>query len=270
VEGDRFAAGSAAWLARLGSLRNVVRQEVVRRQLQVALPPPGGRVLDVGAGQGTQAIALARQGFAVDAVEPDAGMREALADTLAREPDEAVVGRVRLFPGGLDDVAALGRSGGYQLVLCHGVLMYLDSPDQAVATLCAQVAPGGALSVVARNGAAIAWRPAVRGDWPGVLSMLEELDSAAQEGRDPRYRNEIGVEARADSVEHVAALAAAEGLLDSEWFGVRVATDGVAVEAPVPADTAELAALLDAEEALGRTDPYRRMGTLFHLVARRR
>ncbi len=37
----------------------------------------------------------------------------------------------------------------------------------------------------------------------------------------------------------------------------------------VPADPDELAALLDAEDALCRTDPYRRVATLFHVIARR-
>ena len=49
------------WLSRLGGLRDVVRQELVARQLdeQIAGRFPVGqrlRVLDVGMGQGTQAL----------------------------------------------------------------------------------------------------------------------------------------------------------------------------------------------------------------------
>ena len=53
------------------------------------------------------------------------------------------------------------------------------------------------------------------------------------------------------------------------WYGIRTFTDGVAVDTPVPEDPAELAEILAVEERLGRTEPYRRMGTLMHLVGRR-
>ena len=260
---DRFAPAAATWVARLGLLRNVVRQEVVQRQLAGVLGQPG-RALDVGAGQGTQAIALARDGWTVDAAEPDPDMRSRLSAALGAEPPEARA-RVRVGDAGLDELDAMRQT--YDLVLCHGVLMYLDSPDAAVASLAGRVAPGGAVSIVARNAQAMAWRPALRGDWPGVLAMLAELSAAAREGRDPLYRNEIGASARADNVEHITDVLAGSGLSRSTWFGVRVATDGVDVQTPVPGDQAELASLLDAEEALGRTDPYRRMATLFHVVA---
>jgi len=48
-----------------------------------------------------------------------------------------------------------------------------------------------------------------------------------------------------------------------------VLSDGVPLDEPVPpAD--ELATLLAAEERAGRTDPYRGVGPLVHLLARRR
>ncbi|GAA2151988.1 hypothetical protein [Humibacillus xanthopallidus] len=59
---NSFLPGQDAWLQRLGNLRNVVRQEVVARQLAPHLPAPPATVLDVGAGQGTQALRLAALG----------------------------------------------------------------------------------------------------------------------------------------------------------------------------------------------------------------
>jgi S-adenosylmethionine-dependent methyltransferase len=49
-----FDGGRERWLARLDNLRNVVRQEVVARQLASHVGPPPRRVLDIGCGQGTQ------------------------------------------------------------------------------------------------------------------------------------------------------------------------------------------------------------------------
>ncbi len=52
-----------------------------------SLAPPGGAVLDVGAGTGRFALPLARRGHWVRCVEPDPAMRTALVAKLCQEPD---------------------------------------------------------------------------------------------------------------------------------------------------------------------------------------
>ena len=49
------------------------------------------------------------------------------------------------------------------------------------------------------------------------------------------------------------------------WYGVRVFTDLAADDAPIPPEP-ELSQLLDAEDRAGRTDPYRQVAALTHLV----
>lgn len=253
------------WLARLGNLRNVVRQEMVSRQLGGHLGAPPLRVLDVGAGQGTQALRLAAEGHLVTAVEPDERMRETFS-TYAAELAEA--GSVTLVGGAVETLDSVLGDAVFDAVLCHGVLMYLPERREAMARLAARVAPGGLLSVVARNGPAMAWRPSLRGDWPAVIRMLDEIECAAREGRDARYVNEIGVPARADSLAALSHDCERAGLDVEAWYGIRVASDGVPVDAPAPHPD-ELAQLFAVEERLGRTDPYRALGTLLHVVATR-
>ncbi|MCF6477018.1 hypothetical protein FAF44_53330, partial [Nonomuraea sp. MG754425] len=53
----------------LGTLRDVVRQELVTRQLARHLPAAPCRVLDVGSGQGTQALRMAARGHHVTALD---------------------------------------------------------------------------------------------------------------------------------------------------------------------------------------------------------
>ena len=269
-EGDKFGGATGSWIGRLGNLRNVVRQELIRRQLASHLPGSPAHVIDVGAGQGTQAVALAALGHEVLALEPSEEMREACATTLA-ELDAATAVRVTIADGRIDTLVALdtSRTAGdeaaptrFDVVCCHGVLMYLDDPAPALAALAGAVAPGGILSLVARNAGGMALRPGLRGDWHGVIDLL----AAAT---DRRYCNEIGVDARADDIDETVAALAEHGLAAEAVYGVRLVTDGVDVDTPVPADPDELAALLDAEDALCRTDPYRRVATLFHVIARR-
>lgn len=265
---NTFTAGRTPWLARLGNLRNVVRQELVTRQLARHLPAAPALVLDVGAGQGTQALRLAAAGHDVTAVEPDAAMRAVFeADAAALEPADRA--RTRVVNGDLTTLAAERQPTTYDVVLCHGVLMYLPDSRMAVTELGRRVAPGGIASIVARNGDAMAWRPAARHDWSGARTMLDETAEARAANRAPRYRNEIGVDARADTLASLNADFEAAGLEVVAWYGIRVASDDVALdEAPPEADT--LASLLDVEERLGVTDPYRALGTLLHVVATRR
>ena len=267
VAGNTFVGGRDPWLSRLGNLRNVVRQELVTRQLRNHLSDRPLHVLDVGAGQGTQALRLAADGHLVTAVEPDPGMQDAFTQTVERLPAEARA-RVRLLAADVAGLESVTSPAAYDVVLCHGVLMYLPAAAPTVTALASRVAPGGLLSLVARNGDAMAWRPALRRDWPATLAMLDEVDAARAEDRDAVYRNELGVDARADTVSSLAAACGGAGLEVERWYGVRVASDGVPVDEPAP-DDADLAVLLDVEERLGRTDPYRRLATLVHLIARR-
>jgi S-adenosylmethionine-dependent methyltransferase len=120
-----FGGGRPTWLDCLGNVRNVVRQEMISRQLDKHLPKHPVRVLDVGAGQGTQSIRLARAGHQVLAVEPDPDMRAAFQATLSAEPTE-VRDRVTLREGSVGDLAAVAGGQVYDAVLLLGVLMYLS------------------------------------------------------------------------------------------------------------------------------------------------
>jgi SAM-dependent methyltransferase len=260
--GDAFGGGRDQWLARLGRLRNVTRQELVTRQLARHLPSAPARVIDVGAGQGTQALVMAGAGLDVLAVDPDPDMRHALEANLAVAPHE-VASRIRVAAGGFGALPQAARPAGFDVVCCHGVLMYLDDPAPALAELASLVAPGGLLSLVFRNADGMALRPGLRRDWAQVHELL---DAAARP--DAAYRNEIGVDARADHLHDVEAALARAGLRTEEWYGVRVATDGADPDEPAPTGQ-ELRDLLDAEDRLGRTDPYRQVGTLLHLLSRR-
>ena len=263
-----FGTARPAWLGGLGSVRNVVRQEMISRQLGKHLQTPSARVLDVGAGQGTQSIRLARAGHQVLAVEPDPGMRGVFLAALGAEPAE-VQGRVMLREG---SVASLGGvTGGevYDAVLLLGVLMYLQDSEQVIAELAAHAAPGGLLALAVRTTTSAVWRPAARQDWQAALAAFDEYDSALAEGRDMRYLNEIGAPARADDVDALASCAAAYGLVLENWYGVRIAVDTEELDPAPPSDPRDLAALLDVEERLGATDPYRQLGQLAHLILRK-
>lgn len=263
-----FGVGRPAWLGRLGHVRNVVRQEMISRQLDRHMPKHPARVLDVGAGQGTQSIRLARAGHHVLAIEPDPDMRTAFRAALGTEPGQ-VRDRVILRDGSVGSLAAATGGEVYDIALLMGVLMYLPASPPVIAELAAHVVPGGFIALAVRTTTSALWRPAARQDWQAALAAFDEHDTAQVERRDMRYINEIGTPARADDLETLTATAAAAGLELENWYGVRIAVDMEELDPAPPSDPSQLAALLDVEERLGATDPYRQLGQLAHLILRK-
>lgn len=262
-----FGEGRPGWLGGLGNVRNVVRQEMISRQLARHVHRHPARVLDVGAGQGTQSMRLAAAGHEVVAVEPDPQLRAAFAAALASEPAD-VRARVTLRAGVIGNLAAVTDGDRFDVVLLLGVLMYLPASEPVIAELAAHVAAGGMLALAVRTTTSAMWRPAARQDWLGALAAFEEYDAANAQRRDLRYLNEIGAAARADRFDELIAAAATHGLALEDWYGIRIAVDPEELDPPPPSDPATLAVLLAVEERLGATDPYRQLGQLAHLILR--
>lgn len=251
-------AGEDRWRARLGTLRQVVRQELVTRQLAVHLPDlPLRRVLDVGCGQGTQALALARRGHLVTGLDSSPQLLDDFAAAVGAQAPE-VRARVRIVLGDAERLGELFGPASFDAVLCHGVLMYFADPGPLLSAIAWLLVPGGTVSLLVRNGDALAMRPGLLGDWASAERAFEGTS----------YLNRLGVNARADRLEDLVAELARRQLSTQEWYGVRVFTDAASAEAPLP-DPQQLDALLDAEERAGRTDPYRHVASLLHVIALR-
>jgi SAM-dependent methyltransferase len=253
----RFEAGVDLWLSGLAFVRDAVRQELVRRQLSRHLgeAPPSLHVLDVGCGQGTQAIGLARLGHRVVGLDLSERLLDAARAAAGAQPGEV---RDRL-DFGVGDLLALSNDHvrKYDLVCCHGVAMYLPSLDETVSALAAACRPGGLISLVTRNRAGIAMRAGMIRDWTGAV-----------EGFDARhYRNRLGIDdVRADEPREVQDALARVGAITLEWYGIRLFTDHWAAERPDP----HFPQLLAAEEQAGLRDPYRSLAALTHTVAETR
>ncbi|AJE86086.1 methyltransferase [Streptomyces albus] len=235
----------------------MVRRELVARQVeeQIGQRFPLGqrlRVLDVGMGQGSQALRLARAGHAVTGVETDSGLLTAAREVLAREP-EGIRDRVRMLQGDGRDTGAHFLPGAFDVVLCHGVLMYVDEPDPLLAGLARVLAPGGLLSLVVRNADALALRPGLTGDWRGALAAFDSV----------HWTDPLGVTARADRLASLTENLAGIGAPLSTWYGIRVFTGRASGADTAPPE--DLGTLLAAEDRAGRTDPYRQVAELLHL-----
>ncbi|MFF6784805.1 methyltransferase domain-containing protein [Streptomyces sp. NPDC012510] len=205
-------------------------------------------------GQGTQALRLARAGHAVTGIEREPKLIAVAREAVAAEP-EGIRGRMRIVEGDGRDTGVHFLPGSFDVVLCHGVLMYVEEPDALLAGLARMLAPGGLLSLLVRNGDALAMRAGLAGDWAGALAAF---DTTA-------YRNRLGLDVRADRLGALTDTLAGIGAPLHAWYGVRVFTDLAADDAGAPEVPGALDALLAAEERAGRTDPYRQVAALLHL-----
>ncbi|MFI9202933.1 class I SAM-dependent methyltransferase [Streptomyces sp. NPDC053048] len=235
------------------TLRGVLRHHLVDRALVEHLPDAPRRVLDIGGGTGVQAGMLAGRGHHVTVLDPDADMLDRARS--AWKPHMAGATGTVTFLHGFGEQAPRLAGTGWDAVLCHGVLMYLESPDPLLRALARCVRPGGLVSVLAKQHTALAMRPGLERNWTAVLETL----------RDPVGHGRPDVVSRGVSRERVARVLAEHDVRTRCWYGVRCFTDHLGDE-PVGEDFDRM---LEAEWAAGHIDPYRRVARHFHLIAQR-
>lgn len=130
----------ARWAAGLGSARTKIRHELLWRQLQPHVQdfPTDGVAVDVGCGQGTQVVQLARAGLTVIGIDPSDELLDRARAAVAAEPPD-VQDRVTLIRGHLDPDIGLhveeSAPPPADIVICHGVLMYLPSLDAGISAI---------------------------------------------------------------------------------------------------------------------------------------
>lgn len=233
-------------------VKGLVRTYVMHQQLLRHVPPPPASVLDVGGGAGHQSLPLARLGYDVTILDPSTAMLARAEERIAREPGD-VRSRIRLLQA--TGESAVEATGGQQfpVVLCHGVLMYLPSPEPLLQALCRSVEPGGIVSVMALNAATMAVRPALEQRWADALAGFEATSEVGV----------LGTPTRGDTVEHLSQLLRREGVEPQAWYGVWLFSEWM----DLPVEETDVEALAQVELEASLRDPYRQLSRVFHLVA---
>lgn len=250
---ENAQALAAAYARHNDGVLGMLRQHLLSKALSVHMPSAPQRVIDVGGGEGHQAIALAHAGHDVVLLDVDPAMLDAARRHLDKEEPE-VAARVTLVRGD-GEHASEHVEGSFDVVCCHGILMYLRDPAAMVRSVVGLARPGGLISVLAMNADALAMRPALEGRWADALGVLET-------GSDLAARYLAG---RGDTVENIQALLSREKAPPITWYGIRIFSDHLGDTVPGPGFD-ELCAL---EWHAGTRDPYRGVARLFHIMARK-
>ncbi|MFC9587617.1 methyltransferase [Streptomyces yangpuensis] len=238
------------------SLRTAVVWEVLKEALDRRVKATGRDVLDVldtGGGTGKFAVPVAHLGHRVTVVDPSPN---ALFGLERRVSEAGVADLVRGVQGDAQGLLDVVERDAYDVVLCHGVLEYVDDPAEGVANAVAALRPGGTLSLLAAGlGGAVLAR-ALAGHFTEARNAL--TDPAGRWGSgDPVPRR--------FTAEQLSELVGGAGLTVGAVHGVRIFADlvpGVLVDT----EPGAVEALLRLEEAAAELPAFHAVATQLHVL----
>ena len=163
----------AALGAGAGVLWDTLREVVSARAAQAGRA--GLDVVDVGGGTGGFAVPIASLGHRVTVIDPSP---DSLAAAQRRAAEAGVP--LRAVQGDVSDltvVAAAGPAGeaGADVVLCHSVLEYVESPQAAMTAIAAILRPGGVVSVLAASAVAAVIHRALAGRFDEARRLIAAM-----------------------------------------------------------------------------------------------
>ena len=244
--------------------RTAVVRDVLRAVVSALVAETGRTRLDIvdaGGGTGGFAVPLAGLGHNVTVVDPS-------PDSLAAAQRRAAEMDVPLtaVQGDVADLAGVAGEQSADLVLCHSVLEYVDSPADAMAAIAAVLRPGGAVSVLAASAVAAVIHRALAGRFDEARRLLAGISTGSSQAAGPAERG--AARARRFTMAGVVVLIEEAGLRAGTAHGIRVFADlvpGMFADAdPGAAD-----ALLALEQAASAHPAFHDIATQFHILGYR-
>jgi S-adenosylmethionine-dependent methyltransferase len=220
-------------------------------------------IVDVGAGTGGFAVSIAGRGHRVTVVDPSP---DALAAARWRAAEAGVTlidvqGEAGDLPALVGEPAAGGT--GADLVICHSVLEYVDSPPAALAAVARVLRPGGTVSVLAANSVAAVLQRALAGKYTEARALLPDGTPSAPGSASPPGSASAP---RRFTLPELTALLTGAGLRPGDAHGVRIFTS---LLPGAGADPGAAEALRELEEAAASWPPLRDIATRLHVLADR-
>ena len=219
-------------------------------------------IVDAGGGTGGFAVPLAALGHHVTVVDPSP---DSLAAAQRRAAEQNVP--LRAVQGDAADLALVTGKQTADLVLCHSVLEYVDSPPAAMAAIAAVLRAGGAVSVLAASAVAAVIHRALAGRFDEARGLLAGLGAAGGRGVAAEERGERGAIPRRFVLADVRGLIEEAGLRPGPALGVRVFAD--LVPRVVDADPSAARALRELELAVATHPAFHDFAAQVHVLGYR-
>jgi SAM-dependent methyltransferase len=211
---------------------------------------PSLDIVDVGGGTGGLAVPFAALGHNVTVVDPSP---DALAAAQRRATEAGA--RLAAVQGDAASLDSVAGAAAADLVICHNVLEYVDSPADAMAGIARVLRPAATVSVVASNMVAAVLHRALAGRFTEARTLLQGGDG--------------GSVPRRFTLPALIALIEKSGLRPGEAHGLRIFS-GLVPGALVDGDaggSGAAEALRALEEAAAATSPLRDIAAQLHVLA---
>ena len=134
---------------------------VSRFNLRRHLGQPPLRILDVGGGNGVEALYYAKQGHTVTLLDYSPAM---LAEARQAAEAEGLAEKITFCQADAAAVQELFAGQQFDLILCNLMLEFVAEPRALLRKLCAMLAPGGLFSTIDANRYSDAYRVAFQQD----------------------------------------------------------------------------------------------------------
>lgn len=246
-----------AWRRHQDQPWNRLRYRLVEANLQQCIGDGATwRVLDVGGGDGRDALPLAQRGHTVLLLDRDAAM---LAEAARCAAELGVADRVGIQQVDVSTGELPRDPGGYDLVLCHNLLQYLPDPAPLLHGMAQALRPDGWLSLLIPNPASETLRLALQ---------QHDLAAAHTNLTATAHRNHFyGVEMHLRALPAWCELLSSTGFERIDYIGVRCVNDYINDDT-VKFSEDGFARLLALETALGSRSPFRDIARLWQIMAR--
>jgi S-adenosylmethionine-dependent methyltransferase len=206
-------------------------------------------IVDVGGGTGGLAVPFAALGHNVTVVDPSP---DALAAAQRRAAEAGA--RLTAVQGEAASLDSVAGTKSADLVICHNVLEYVDSPADAMTAIAAVLRPSATVSVLASNAVAAVLHRALAGRFTEARQLLES-------------ENAVG-SPRRFTLPGLTALIEGAGLRAGEAHGLRIFS-GLVPGALLDGDGGGTEALRALEAAAAATPPLRDIAAQLHLLGHR-
>lgn len=230
-----------------------VSRATIQRHLRTL--PPSLHILDIGGGNGSDAIFYAEQGHRVTLLDSSAAMIE---ESRQIAEVEQLSSRISCYHADLTEVPTLFPEPVFDVLLCHNVIQYIEYPESMLRTVTSVLKAHGLLSLIGVNRYSEAYR-----------AILQRLDpQAAQEKLQERVVQSQVFQQPMQLYTAFEMIAMLQDLrfIDIQQYGIRCVFDYIP-DNDIKAESHFFAQIEQLEHLLSATYPYYLLARYIHLLA---
>ena len=250
-----FDSHMSAWKEWQNAPWGRLRYKIGQMNLFRHLPEETLSILDIGSGNGFDAIPLAALGHQLTLVDFSSEM---LAAAKASAEELGVAEEMSFHQADLAALPTLFPEPAFDVILCHNLLQYVDDLSGALQTICQTLRPGGLLSIICVNRYSDVYRAALQqGDLGAAASHIETPDTSP---------GVFGVQVHHYAAEEMIQPLQKAGCMMVSRYGVRCICDYLANN-DLKTDPTSFAQLEQLEYALSDQYPYYLLARFFQIIA---